>query len=53
MNKKQALALLQLMADCYSVINAPVPEPAVSQPEPAPSGNGKGRVRETQPVSTD
>jgi hypothetical protein len=52
-NKKQALALLQLMADCYTVINAPepvqVPEAHTHQAAPT---NGKGRARETQPVAS-
>lgn len=54
MNKKQALALLQLIADCYSVLNAP--EPVVSHehvPAPAAAANGKGRARETQSVAND
>lgn len=43
MNRKQAMALLTLIADLYTVIQAPEPEAAPQTPS-----NGKGQVDTTQ-----
>lgn len=48
MNKRQAMAMLQFIAELYIVMNAP-DEPD----EPASTMNGHGQVRETQPVTID
>lgn len=46
MNKKQAFAMLSLIADLYIVIQSP-DEP------PQPTVNGKGTVREAEPMTAD
>lgn len=46
MNKKQAIQLLQLIADLYAIVNSP-DEP------PSPARNGQGVVAETAEVSAN
>lgn len=45
MDKKQAMNLLKLMADCYAILSTPDPEP---QPEPAKNGTVAAKKEEAK-----